>query len=196
MDFPIYIATVTDNSEGINCISFVTEPAVESNFLQFAKQKEILKFNILDSNNRKVIAPIMRADFPIYRKDESGFQYYVKYTKEAIEVMARKMLADNVASKMNQQHNPNNPMYGVYLEELFIKDSSKGISPKGFEDIEEYSLFGVYSIENDNVWQDIQSGIFKGISLEGVFTLELAPQEETEKDLLEEILSMLKQIKK
>lgn len=188
LNLPLYIAKVSDGDEGITAISFVQEPAVECGFLQFSKQKEKLKFSVVDENNRKVIGPIMRCDFPIYRCDESGFEYFIMYTKETIEVMARKMFSDNISTNMNMEHNPNNVMNGVYLEELFIKNVEKGINPKGFEDIENYSLFGVYTIENDDVWEQIQNGTFTGISLEGIFSFD-----EKEYDVLVEILSMLKE---
>ena len=152
------------------------------------KQKEKLKFSVVDENNRKVIAPIMRCDFPIYRCDESGFEYFIMYTKETIEVMARKMFSDNISKNMNMEHNPNNIMNGVYLEELFIKNVEKGINPKGFEEIENYSLFGVYTIENNDVWDSIKNGTFTGISLEGIFSFD-----EKDYEVLVEILSMLKE---
>ena len=172
MDIPIYKAMITDNEEGITAISFVTEPAVETRFLRFNKQKKTQYFNIIDNENRKVIAPIMRCDFPIYRYDADFGEYYVIYSKEVIEKMARKMLADNICYNMNEQHNPDKKMNGVYLEELFIKNVEKGINPKGFEDVENFSLFGVYTIKNNDVWDAIERGEFNGISLEGVFTFE------------------------
>lgn len=187
-DLPIYKAVINEMDEGITAISFVHEPAVESNFLEFAKQKRPLKFSVLDETNRKVIAPIMRCDFPIYRYNEQVGEHYVIYDKQTIEIMARKMLADNVQD-MNIEHNPNNRLTGCYLTELFIKDTAKGINPKGYEDIEDYSLFGVYTIENNDAWENIKNGNWGGISLEGYFSFE-----EDEKQLLEEILSMLKQL--
>lgn len=192
LKFPLYIAQIGDNDEGITAISFVNEPAVESNFLQFAKPQKEVKFSVIDESNRKVIAPIMRCDFPIYRIDSTGYEYFIMYPKEVIEVMARKMLADNIVANMNMEHNPNREMNGVYLEELFIKNSEKGINPKGFENIEEGSLFGVYTIENDEVWEAIQNGEFNGISLEGIFSF----NEEDEYEIWFEIYNLLKECMK
>lgn len=206
---PIYKAIIADNIDGITAISFVQEPAVECGFMQFSKQKKSLKFSVIDEMNRKVIAPIMRCDFPIYRIDEYGNEYYIVYPKETIEVMARKMLNDNV-TEMNQEHNPARKMDGVYLEELFIKNMEKGINPAGFEDIENYSLFGVYSIDSNSVWEAIQKGEFTGISLEGYFSYEIdfddvnvsdleeSDSEESQDDiaLWEEIFEMLLECKK
>lgn len=191
MDLPIYKAIICDDMDGITAISFVSQPAVETNFMQFNKTKKPLKFNVIDENNRKVIAPIMRCDFPIYRYDEQLGEYYVIYDKNTIEIMARKMLADNITKQMNMEHNPYKLMDGVYLEELFIKNVEKGINPKGFEDIENYSLFGVYTIDSNTVWESIQNGEFNGISLEGYFTLE--KEDEEIKDW-EDVLNLLKEV--
>lgn len=189
-NIPIYKAIINEFDEGITAISFVEEPAVETCFVQFSKKKQ-MKFNIIDKQNKKVIAPIMRCDFPIYRCDNQLGEYYVVYTKETIEVMARKMLADKATDNLNKEHNPNDLMDGVYLEELFIKNIEKGINPIGFEDVENYSLFGVYTIENEDVWNSIQDGTFTGISLEGIFTFETQEDEETSD--WEEVYNLLKE---
>ena len=77
----------------------------------------------------------------------------------------------------------------THFQEIFIKNSEKGISPKGFEDVEEGSLFGVYKIENQEVWQAIKDGVFTSVSLEGMFKLKPEKKEEKAieniKDLLE-----------
>lgn len=191
-ELPIYKAIIYDEFDGITAISFVQYPAVESGFVQFAKQSKPLKFSVIDKQNKKVCAPIMRCDFPIYRIDENGNEYYLVYTKEVIETMARKMLSENSYIGMNKEHNPNNPMDGVYLEELFIKNVEKGINPIGFENIENYSLFGVYSINNESIWQSICDGEFNGISIEGFFTYEI----EDKTAIWSEIYELLKECEK
>ena len=191
MDIPIYKAIINDVEDGITAISFVQEPAVECNFLKFGKDKKVVKFNVIDELNRKVIAPIMRCDFPIYRYDEQFGEYFIIYTKDVIETMARKMLADNVTD-MNMEHNPFRMMCGVYLEQLFIKNVEKGINPVGFEQIENYTLFGVYTIENNDVWEAIQRGEFNGISLEGIFTF-ITDEEDKEIKDWEEVYNLLKE---
>ena len=190
-NIPIYKAQINETDEGITAISFVKEPAVETCFLQFAKQTQ-LNFSILDKKQKKIIAPVMRCDFPIYRNDNVMGEYYIVYDKETIEVMARKMLADKATDNLNKEHNPKEVMKGVYLEELFIKNVEKGINPIGFEDVENYSLFAVYAVEDFEVWDNVESGNFKGISLEGMFTIEEFEEDE-ELNELTEILSLLKE---
>lgn len=81
------------------------------------------------------------------------------------------MLADNAFKYIDTQHN-NQWVDGVELEELFIKDESKGINPSGFEDIENGSLFAKYRISNEEIWSKVKAGEFKGFSLEGYFDIE------------------------
>ena len=41
--------------------------------------------------------------------------------------------------------------------------------PKGYEDVADGSWFVSYLIDNEDVWQRVKSGEFKGFSVEGVF---------------------------
>lgn len=166
----IYEALIVDEDEGVFCISLVDEPAVESNWLAFAKAQQPLdlQFKVADEDEHILLGVIMRADFPIYRVGVSGYEYYIKYSKETIAKMARKMLADNVFNFVDTNHN-NQWVDGVLLEELFIKDVSKGINPNGFEDIEDGSLFAKYRVSNEKIWEKVKAGKFNGFSLEGYF---------------------------
>lgn len=172
MNIPIFEAMINEEIEGIYKISLVDAPAVESNFFFFNKDKVEVKYSIQDEEQRIVFGVLMRADFPIYRRDEQFGEYYIKYSKETIKKMAEKMLVDGTQNNINLFHAAGTDVTGVNLLEIFIKDSSKGISPVGFEDIEEGSLFCSYKVENDSVWNAIKDGTFLGFSLEGIFSIE------------------------
>lgn len=169
---PIFKALVTDDGEGINKVSLVDFPAVESNWIACKKEKEPLKFKVEDEEKRLITGVVMRADFAIYRRTDDGFEYYIVYDKETIKTMAQKLLTDNAQNNINLMHEDGTDVEGVNMIELFIKDSDKGISPAGFDEIEEGSLFATYHVENDEIWEQVKDGTFKGFSLEGYFTLE------------------------
>lgn len=171
-NLPLYYAQITTDDDGIICMSLVDFPAVESNFLAFSKHEDkkrnmVRMAAIEDGEKRLLLGVIMRADYPIYRNDD-GIEYYVAYDAPTLRYMAEKMLADNLSTTVDIQHD-GNLVEGVHLQELFIKDTSKGISPKGFEDIEEGSLFGVYKVYNDEVWDMVKRGECMGFSLAGYF---------------------------
>lgn len=167
---PIYEAIINDESEGIIKISLVDLPAVESDFLAFKQDKaQPQKYSIQDPDQRIVYGVLMRADFNIYRYSESLGEYYIRYSKDTIKKMAEKLMLDGYHNNINLMHSLDTD--GINLIQLFIKDTEKGIDPKGFDDIEEGSLFAVYKVNNDEVWKSIKEGVFKGYSLEGFFEI-------------------------
>lgn len=191
---PIYEATIEGIEDGIYTISLVDCPAVENDFFYFKKEEKALNFKVENEEKRLILGVIMRADYPIYRISSTGEGYYIRFSKETIEKMAEKMLLESTHNNVNLQHNPNNYVENVHLREVFIKDIDKGINPKGFESIENGSLFGVYKVENDDVWASIKNGEFKGFSLEGYFSsYEVKEDNET---LLSDICDLLKKINK
>ena len=186
---PIYEAIINDESEGILKISLVDLPAVESDFLAFKQNNtQPQKYSIQDPDQRIVYGVLMRADFNIYRYSESLGEYYIRYSKDTIKKMAEKLMLDGYHNNINLMHSLDTD--GVNLLQLFIKDTEKGIDPKGFDDIEEGSLFAVYKVNNDEVWRSIKDGVFKGYSLEGFF--EIKPIKEN--NLMSKFEKMKKQI--
>lgn len=169
---PVYEALIDTNDEGIFCISLVDRPAVESDFVYMEKDKTFQSFKVTDDMEHIVTGVLMRANFPIYRYSDKVGEYYIKYSADTIKIMAEKMLFDGTQNTINLMHKAGTYVDGVNLLETFIKDSTKGISPVGFEDIEEGSLFCTYKINNDEIWDSILNGDFKGFSLEGMFTIE------------------------
>ena len=203
MNYPIYIAQINSDEQGIESISLVEQPAIQTFLQQFSEQekKTIQEFSIVDEKSHKIISPIMRCDFPIYRND-NGQEYYLIFQKNTIEKMAEKMLTDGVQNHFNYEHNDENELNCFKMCELFIKNTEKGINPKGFEDIEEGSLFGVYQVNNDYVWKNLIENKKVGLSLTGFFDLvkkptktEMSENEKIEDEILE-ILDMLEKQKK
>lgn len=168
---PVYEAHIKEETDGIYAISLVDYPAVESDFLAFKKQEKV-SFSIHDEDKHTIFGPIMRADYLIYRKNETMGEFYIKYSKETIKEMAAKMLTDNTFNNFNIMHT-DKYVNGIKLQQLFIKDVENGIDPKQYADIEDGSLFGIFKVENEELWNEIKNGdLLKGFSLEGFFTIE------------------------
>lgn len=174
---PVYEALVTDADTGIIRISLVDAPAVMSDFVKFAGEKKIQMYAVSDEEKRLVRGVVMRADFPIYRRTADNFEYYVLYRADTIRRMAQKYLADSRQNAVDLMHE-GSEVDGVQMVQWFIKDTAAGVDPQGFADIADGSLFAEFHIENDEVWQAVKDGTYKGFSLEGVF--ELVPEQDTE----------------
>lgn len=196
---PVYDALVPDEDTGMLKISLVDLPAVMSDFLVFNEQRMVQMYTIQDEEKRLVYGVVMRADFPIYRKDDRIGEYYIVYKADTIRKMAEKYLADGLQNEVNVMHSTD--VEGVQMVQYFIKDSARGVNPEGFADIADGSLFAEFHILNDEVWAAIKAGTYNGFSLEGVFDFIPEPEvaarsqeDETERQVKSEILSIIKQL--
>lgn len=169
-NLPIYEGKVVYDEDGMYVISLVDEPATESNFMAFAKS-ETIQFSIANEEQRMVFGLIMGANQPIYRRDKSGYEYYIIYRPETLRIMAEKYLKNGYQNNVDTMHNWE-LVDGVNMVQMFIKDTAKGISPVGFEEYEDGSLFGQFHIVNDEIWNAIKDGTFKGFSMAGIWEKE------------------------
>lgn len=167
-------------------ISLVDLPAVESDFQKFGKA---VRVQMESEEKRLIIGCVMRAGFPIYRVDERG-EYYTSFSAETIRTMAEKYLEENRQNRVNLMH-CGEEVRGVQMVQLFIKDAAKGISPAGFEDIEDGSLFAEFHVVDDEIWGWIKEGILRGFSLEGFFTMENTTNQENMKKLKEMLAKII-----
>ena len=178
---PLYRAEidVDDTTTGMFVISLVDSPATMSDFMAFNEDKRLMTYNVESDEKRQVFGLVMAADMPIYRRDENGFEYYITYSKETIALMAEKYLKMSLQNNVDTQHSFELED-GIFMNQLFVKDTEKGVSPKGYEDYKDGSLFAQFHIANDSVWEEVKKGTYKGFSLAGVFNVE--PKEETKED--------------
>lgn len=201
----IYNATLPEDAIGLYTVSLVENPAFETEWLAFSKDKEEIDFQRLmfsvmgDEMQRKVMVVICRADYPILRKKGNEL-IYVVFSKDVIKEMSQRFLANGFQNSVNIEHRENSFVEGVEMEQLFIKDINKGVDPQGFENIEDGSLFAVYKVNNDEVWEGIKSGVWKSVSLEGLFKMVEAEEEmepkETDKETIETFEDMMEWLQK
>ena len=171
---PVYEALVTDEETGMLRISLVDFPAVESNFLAFAKEGEKARlYFVKDEEKRIVRGVVMRADYPILRRS-GDYEYFIVFRADTIRAMAEKYLAESRQNAVDEMHN-HEDVDEVKMVQYFIKDTAAGIAPAGFEDIADGSLFAEFHVLNDEVWAKVKDGTYRGFSLEGAF--ELVPEE-------------------
>lgn len=174
---PVFEALVTDAETGMFKISLVDDPAVMSDFMAFDKQRRPQMYSVQDEEKRLVRGVVMRADFPIYRYSAGIGEYYVIYKAQTIRDMAEKYLAESRQNDVNLMHEEGSDVEGVQLVQWFIKGD--GVSVEGFDGIADGSLFAEFHIVNDEIWEAVKAGTYKGFSLEGVF--DMVPEKDVEK---------------
>ena len=165
---PVYQAILNTEEDGMIRVSLVDEPPVLRDFQAFKDQKPRCLYKIEDEEQRRVFGVVMRADFPIYRRDEAmKGEYYIIYKADTIKEMAEKYLLESRQNNVDLAHDGDD-VEGVNMVQFFIKGN--GCNPEGFEDIADGSLFAEYHVTNDEVWEAIKAGTYKGFSLEGYFS--------------------------
>ncbi len=193
---PVFQAQVNagDPETGMFKISLVDDPAVQSNFQAFSKERRAIMYAVEDESKRLVLGVVMRADFPIYRRDEKLGEYYIIYSADTIRTMAEKYLVEGRQNDVNLMHLEGSDVTGVDMVQYFIKDTEKGIVPEGFDEIADGSLFAEFHIVNDEVWDAVKEGTYKGFSLEGVF--DLVPEQNADKvqDIVDTLEGLFKRI--
>lgn len=175
-DLPIYKLTINDDDTQFNWeyTAFVDKPATAELFMAFSEQKDYFEFKTIDEEKRIVMGALMVANLPIYRRDEStGEEFLVVFDAENIDLALQKHFKQKLQDKTNADHNRALAFSDVFMYQAWIVNSSIGIGvPTGFNELPDGSAFGVFKVDNDEVWNDVKAGKYKGFSIEGKFNRE------------------------
>ena len=185
------------DNDGVYCISLVDKPAIEQDFLVFDAQEE-LHFTKVDEEKHIVYGPAMIPDMLIYRKDQRGREYYVKFSKETIAQIAQKFHKDNCIYNISVGHEID--VNDCFVFTSYLIDRENGLDPVQFRNIADGSWIVGVKVDNDNVWNAIKNtDLLRGFSVEVIATPfkmekteptnEEPHQEIKEKNWLENLLS-------
>jgi hypothetical protein len=188
---PIFRFIVGEDDEAqLEAVAFVDTPAIEMNWQAFNNKQYSFKAEV---EKRIISGPLMVADLPIYRRTKEEGEYYGVFQKEDIYNLRNKFFKQGKSNLVNEMHDSNKMIDGVYMIESFLIDKERGINaPKGYE-LTDGSWFGSYKIDNDEIWNDfIKSGEFKGFSVEGLFkTVKIDEKPQT---IIDEIINIIKNV--
>ena len=168
MEVPVFELIITDDEQtGVDYVALVDDPAIERNWMAFSKP---FQFQVQNEEKRIVSGPLMVANQPIIRLDGMGQQYYVVFKPDTIREIVKRFFKKGFTANVNQMHNSKMVADKCYMIESFIIDSKRGINaPNGFAKLSDGSWFGSYQIDNEEIWNKVKRGEFRGFSVEGMF---------------------------
>jgi len=188
---PIFKLVIDDTVEGsgVNFVALVDAPAIKTNWFAFENH---LKFAV-QAERQLVTMPLMIADLPIYRRDAEHGEYYVQFDAQTIEKIQQKFMMNGYLSNVNENHDADKKVEGVYLVNSFVSDEQMGIkAPEMFADLPNGTWFGTYKFTDKAYWdKTVKSGEFQGVSVEGVFDL-VDEKAQLEKQILKTVKEILK----
>lgn len=193
-DLPVFELRIsdklTDDSE-VNFVALVDRPAIQRDFLTF---NETTRFAVEDEEQHIVTGPAMIPDSLIYRNDTKG-EYYVVFGAETINQIAHKFFQKGYQANINIMHKQDAVVSDSVFYESWLVDREKGKMPlKGFEDLPDGTWFLTAKINNEDTWQKIKSGEYKGFSVEGLFDYSPTDNVSPEQELLNQIVDILNSI--
>jgi hypothetical protein len=164
----IYELIIEDeNVDEVFAISLVEEPAIESNFVFFDKEK--IQFAALSDDKRLVMGAILIPNKQILRIDGEGKPYHVFFKPETIKKLSEMYLKKKYTDSSTLEHDKK--INGVTLVESWVKESlTKDKSSLYGLNAPVGSWMGTFKIDNDEIWNDyVKTGEVKGFSIEGLF---------------------------
>jgi len=182
---------ISNDEDGIEAISLVDRPAIESNFITLAKEYE-MNLAEVDLEKKILMGPALIPNKMIFRKDGDQ-KYQVFFSENTVEQASQMYLQNGNQSNATLQHKVK--IEGMSLVESWIitdpemdKSKSYGFSlPKG-------TWMVSMKADNQEVWAKAKSGEIKGFSIEGYFadklSLELLP-EISDEELVNQIINVI-----
>jgi len=172
-----------EDSLGVEAISLVEFPAIEEDFIALSKQK--VEFKKIDEDKRIIIGLALIPNKPIYRKNEDK-EYYIYFSKETVRKSSELFLKNNRNNEATLEHNLKANGVSV-IESWIVEDVQKDKTALYGLNAVEGSWAVVMKIYNDEIWEDVKLGKYKGLSIEGYYADKVERPKEPIKDLQAEL---------
>tara|TARA_R100001463_G_scaffold28410_6_gene65101 strand:+ start:333 stop:1331 length:999 start_codon:yes stop_codon:yes gene_type:complete len=186
-----------DEVSGIEAISVVESPAIESDFIALKKQE--FKLAEIDKEKRLIMGPALIPNKPIYRKSEEQ-EYYIYFSKTTVRKASELFFMRGNQNNATLEHQLE--LKGLTAVESWIVESEQDKSRMYDLNVPMGTWMVSMKVLNDDVWEQVKSGVVKGFSIEGYFADKLQrPNEpikdemadEMAKELVEELKTILKE---
>ena len=116
-----------------------------------------------------VTGPAMIPQALIPRKDELGNTFHVYFSKDTIQMIAKKFLEDNNAHKTDINHDDNVVAENTLLESWIVDDPKMDKATGLGFDVPSGTWMTSYKINNKETWTEIKEGRLNGFSVTGNF---------------------------
>ena len=170
-----------DEAIGVEAISVVENPAIESDFIALNNQE--IKLAEISKEKRLIMGALLIPKKPIFRRNGED-EYYVFFSADTVLKASQMYLQNGNQSNSTLEHD--GKLKGMTLVESWIvDDKEKDKSALYGLDVKVGTWMGSVKVENDEVWNDyVKTGKVKGFSIEGYFADKLErPNEELKEDL-------------
>jgi hypothetical protein len=163
-----YDVYIDDDSDefGVDKLSLVKKPAIMEDFIWMDEDLAQYRDIKLSEEKRIITGPALIPDIEIIRKDEDGEPYYIKYSEQQIETIVQKFFKEKDQYSVNKDHKAD--VSGVWMYESWIVGDNDKSKDLGF-DVPKGTWMVSMKVDDEDIWQGIKSGKYRGFSIEGLF---------------------------
>jgi hypothetical protein len=186
------IELIIDENEqlsGVDAVSIVEFPAIESNFISLNKQLELAK---VDDEKRILMGAALIPNKHIYRRNGKD-EYYIFFSEETVRKASELFLINSNQNNATLEHDKELKDLSI-VESWIVEDTEMDKSKKYGLDAPVGSWVVSMKVNNDVIWNDfVKTGKVKGFSIEGYFAdkLEMSLQQEKELELVNKIKDII-----
>lgn len=154
-------------ANGVDAISLVNDPAIESDFIALAMER--VEFATVDKEKRIVMGPVLIPEKHILRKDENGDPFNIYFTADTIRQTSELFLKRGYQNSATLEHNVK--LQGVTVVESWIVENPEMDKSKHYKlNVPQGTWMASMKIDNDEIWSGyVKTGKVKGFSIEGWF---------------------------
>jgi hypothetical protein len=177
-----------DEVSGIEAVSIVESPAIESDFIALKNQE--FKFAEVNKEKRILMGAALIPNKPIYRKNDEN-EYYIYFSKDTVRKASELFFIRGNQNNSTLEHQM--PLTGLTAVESWIVEDEKDKTRFYGLDVPIGTWMLSMKVQNDEVWNDyVKSGKVKGFSIEGYFADKLERPNEPKKDMSKEEIAEAK----
>lgn len=172
-----------DFTSGVEAISIVESPAIESNFL--ALKSEEVKLAEVSAEKRILMGAVLIPEKPIYRRNGEN-EYYIYFSKDTV-YKANKLFMEN-KNQQNWTLEHSKQIEGLtIIENWIVEDTQKDKSAIYNLSVPVGTWMANVYVKDDNIWNEfVKTGKVKGFSLEGYFADKIESKKQLSKEVQEE----------
>jgi len=164
MDIVELFIDENDEVSGIEAISVVENPAIESDFVALKNQE--FKLAEVDKEKRILMGAALIPNKPIYRRNGDQ-EYYIYFSKDTVRKASELFFIRGNQNNSTLEHQI--PLKGLTAVESWIVESEQDKSRAYDLNVPIGTWMVSMKVNNDDVWKQVKEGEVKGFSIEGYF---------------------------
>jgi hypothetical protein len=177
-----------DETSGIEAVSVVESPAIESDFI--ALKKHEIELKEVDAEKRILMGAALIPNKQIYRKNDKNEEYYIYFSEETVRKASELFFMNSNQNNATLEHNEK--LKGMSVVESWITEGKNDKSMNYGFDLPKGTWMISMKVNNDEIWNKVKLGEIKGFSIEGYFAdkyeMSLQDDEQILMDKIKEII--------